>query len=92
MRFKTKNINIASIDSYEIAMKYCKVRHPTTLNVRGNNDGDDFFDLDEEDVERIQQVLDESDDDDDDADDVQVVPEDGSVFPMPKKSTRKDLN
>lgn len=78
-------MNIHSTDSYEIAMKYCRVHHPTTLNVLGNNDGDNFLDLDEEDVERIQEILDESDDDD-----VEILSDDGNEFPMPKKSTRKE--
>lgn len=88
---RTKNINIVFTDSYEIAIKYCKVRHPTTLDVRDHNDDDSFFGLDEEDVERIQEILDESDDEGD-ADYVELLSDDENEFPMPMKPTRKDLN
>lgn len=88
---ETKNINTFFTDSYEIAITYCKKRHPTTLNVHGHNDGDNFFGLDEEDVERIQEILDESDDEGD-ADYVELLSNDESEFPMPMKPTQKDLN
>lgn len=83
-------MNIVFKDSYEIAMRYCKVRQPTTLDVQGHN-GDDFLGLDEEDIERIQDILDQSDDEGD-ADYVEIVSDDESEFPMPMKPTQKHLN
>lgn len=82
-------MNSHSLDSYESAIVYCRVYQPTALNVRGNNTGDDFFDLDEEDIEYIQEILDESDDDEDV--DVEMLSDDEHVFPMPKKLTQKEL-
>lgn len=79
------------LDSYESAVEYCKMFHPDVLNVRNNNDLEDFFGLDEEDIERIQEILAESDVEDN-ADDVEIWPDTENEFPMPKKLTRKELN
>lgn len=83
-------MNVHFLDSYEKAKNYCRIRHPTVLNVRDDNyNADNLFDLDEEDIERIQEILDESDDDDDD-DDVEILFDNENEFPMPMKPTRKE--
>lgn len=83
-------MNVHCIDSFESAVKYCTVFRPDVLDVRNNNERDDFYGLDEEDIERIQEILEQSDDDDD-ADDVQIVMDNQNEFPIPMKTTQKDL-
>lgn len=78
-------MNSQFTDSFDLAIKYCKIYHPIALNVRHTNDGDNFLDLDEEDIERIQDILDESDEDDD----LEILSDDANKFPLPMKPTRK---
>lgn len=83
-------MNTNFIESYEQAMKFCRIYYPNALS--NNNQHDGYFGLDEEDIERIQEVLDDSDDDfyDDDDEDVVFLSDDENEFPMPKKITNNN--